>query len=270
MPETNAPSPVPRVDRSLFDKPAPDGPGAAVPVAVEAPTEVISAASASRTRHRRSLSPRDVLLRRVARTAVPIVLVAGTLVACTTSSGPPAPPTARVQRTSVTTAVSSSGSLTAVTEQNLGFLKGGQVKTVDVKVGQKVTAGEVLATVDDAPARHVLEQQQGQLASQQAALTRLVNATTVTGAQNTTNQAGEILGATEDQASATVDADDSAVDRAEKQLDFDKDARDDIEDQLDQAEKRVRGVRRHPLERVGRHLGPPVGDPRADRLRRRR
>jgi len=227
---------VPRVDRSLFDEPAPDGPVAA-DTAVEAPTEVISAASASRTRHRRSLSSRDVLLRRVARTAVPIVLVAGTLVACTTSSGPPAPPTARVQRTSVTTAVSSSGSLTAVTEQNLGFLKGGQIKTVDVKVGQKVTAGAVLATVDDAPARHVLEQQQGQLASQQAALTRLVNATTVTGAQNTTDQAGEILGATQDQASAQVDADQSAVDRAEKQLDFDKDARDDIQDQLDQAEK---------------------------------
>ena len=241
MPETNAPSPVPRVDRSLFDMPAPDDPGASVdPVAVdkavEAPTEVISAASAPRTRHRRSLSPRDVMLRRVARTAVPIVLVAGTLVACTTSSGPPAPPTARVQRTSVTTAVTSSGALTAVTEQNLGFLKGGQVKTVDVKVGQKVTAGEVLATVDDAPARHVLEQQQGQLASQQAALTRLVNATTVTGAQNTTNQAGAILDATQDQASATVDADQSAVDRAKKQLDFDEDARDDIEDQLDQAE----------------------------------
>jgi len=236
VPETNAPSPVPRVDRSLFDEPAPDGPVAAA-TAVEAPTEVISAVPASRTRHRQSLSPRAVLLRRVARTAVPIVLVAGTLVACTTSSGPPAPPTARVQRTSVTTAVSSSGSLTAVTEQNLGFLKGGQIKTVEVKVGQKVTAGAVLATVDDAPARHVLEQQQGQLASQQAALTRLVNATTVTGAQNTTDQAGEILGATQDQASTQVDADQSAVDRAEKQLDFDKDARDDIQDQLDQAEK---------------------------------
>ncbi len=236
MPETNAPSPMPRVDRSLFDKPAPDDLGAAVPVAVDAPTEAISAEPAPRTRHRRSLSPRDVLLRRVARTAVPIVLVAGTLVACTTSSGPPSPPTARVERTSVTTAVTSSGALSAVTEQNLGFLKGGQVKTLDVRVGQKVTAGEVLATVDDAPARHVLEQQQGQLASQQAALTRLVNATTVTGAQNTTNQAGEILDATQDQASATVDADQSAVDRAKKQLDFDEDARDDIEDQLDQAE----------------------------------
>ena len=232
MPEIKAPSSdVPQPGPSLFDGPV------AVDRVAEASTEVIAAVPAPRTRHRRVLSPRDVLLRRVARTAVPIVLVAGTLVACTTSSGPPAPPTARVQRTSVTTAVSSSGSLSAVTEQNLGFRGGGQLKTVDVKVGQKITAGEVIATVDDAALRHVLEQQQGQFASQQAALTRLVNATTVTGAQNTTDQAGQILGATEDQASATVDADDSAVDRAEEQLDFDKDARDDIQDQLDQAEK---------------------------------
>ena len=201
---------------------------------------------------------------------MPIVLVAGTLVACTTSSGPPAPPTARVERTSVTTAVSSSGSLTAVTEQNLGFLKGGQVKTVDVKVGQKVTAGEVLATVDDAPARHVLEQQQGQLASQQGALNRLVNATTVTGAQNTTNQAGEILDATQDQASTQVDADQSAVDRAEKQLDFDKDARDDIEDQLDQAEKACAASGGTPSSASVDTSGLLVGDPRAVRLQRRR
>ena len=206
----------------------------------EAPTDVLAAAPeddlASRTRHRRASSRRDVVLRRIARTAVPTVLVAGTLVACTTSSAPPTPPTARVERTSVTTAVTSSGSLTAVTEQNLGFLKGGQLKTVDVKVGQTVAKGDVLATVDDTALRHVLEQQQGQLASQQAALNRLVNATTVTGAENTTGQAGEILDATQDQASATVDADDVAVERAKKQLDFDEDARDDIEEQADDAQ----------------------------------
>ena len=205
-----------------------------------APTDVPSAVPeddpASRTRHRRTPSRREVVLRRIARTAVPTMLVAGTLVACTTSSAPPTPPTARVERTSVTTAVTSSGSLTAVTEQNLGFLKGGQLKTVDVKVGQRVAKGDVLATVDDTALRHVLEQQQGQLASQQAALNRLVNATTVTGAENTTGQAGEILDATQDQASATVDADDVAVERAKKQLDFDEDARDDIEEQADDAQ----------------------------------
>ena len=245
MPETNAPSSAAQgIDPSLFDKPpavVPAVDSAVGPVAVdttaESPTEVISAVPAPRTRHRKAVTPRTELTRRILRIAVPTTLVAATLVACTTSSGPPPPPTVRVERTSVTTAVSSSGSLTAVTSQNLGFLKGGQLKTVDVKVGQKVTAGQVLATVDDTQLRHVLEQQQGQLASQQAALNRIVNATTVTGAENTTNQAGEILDATQDQASATVDADNVAVDRAKKQLDFDEDASDDIDDQLDQAEK---------------------------------
>ena len=232
MPETNAPSSAAQgIDPSLFDKPA------AVDTTAESPTEVISAVPAPRTRHRKAVTARTEMTRRILRIAVPTTLVAATLVACTTSSGPPPPPTVRVERTSVTTAVSSSGSLTAVTSQNLGFLKGGQLKTVDVKVGQKVTAGQVLATVDDRQLRHVLEQQQGQLASQQAALNRIVNATTVTGAENTTNQAGEILDATQDQASATVDADDVAVERAKKQLDFDEDASDDIDDQLDQAEK---------------------------------
>lgn len=232
MPETNAPSSAAQgIDPSLFDKPV------AVDTTAESPTEVISAVPAPRTRHRKAVTARTEMTRRILRIAVPTTLVAATLVACTTSSGPPPPPTVRVERTSVTTAVSSSGSLTAVTSQNLGFLKGGQLKTVDVKVGQKVTAGQVLATVDDTQLRHVLEQQQGQLASQQAALNRIVNATTVTGAENTTNQAGEILDATQDQASATVDADDVAVERARKQLDFDEDASDDIDDQLDQAEK---------------------------------
>ena len=232
MPETNAPSSAAQgIDPSLFDKPV------AVDTTAESPTEVISAVPAPRTRHRKAVTARTEMTRRILRIAVPTTLVAATLVACTTSSGPPPPPTVRVERTSVTTSVSSSGSLTAVTQKNLGFLKGGQLKTVDVKVGQKVTAGQVLATVDDTQLRHTLEQQQGQLASQQAALNRIVNATTVTGAENTTNQAGEILDATQDQASATVDADDVAVDRAKKQLDFDEDASDDIDDQLDQAEK---------------------------------
>ena len=253
MPETPAPSsPAPGSD------PSPVDPLVAVDQADDAPTDVVvsgavdpgavvpgvvdpgvvdpGAAPAPRARHRRALSARGVAIRRVTRAVGPTALVAATLVACTTASGPPAPPTVRVERTSVSTAVSSSGSLTAVTEQNLGFLKGGQLKTVEVAVGQKVAEGDVLATVDDIALRRVLEQQQGQLASQQAALNRLVNATTVAGAENTTDQAGEIVDATEGQTDATVAADKAAVDRAKKQLDFDEDTRDDVEDQLDQAE----------------------------------
>jgi HlyD family secretion protein len=178
---------------------------------------------------------------RLGRTFAPIALVALTLAACSTASAPPAPPTARVERASVTTAVSSSGSLTAVTEQNLGFRNAGQVKTVEVQVGQKVTTGQVLATLDDTLFRQALSEQQGQLASQQANLTRLINATTVQGAQNSTNQANNILSATQDQREQTIQADRSAVDRAEKQLDVAKDARDDAQDALDDAKDACNG-----------------------------
>ena len=231
MPEPATPEPVvpeSAAPGSATDEPVTD---------VFAPAEV-----APMGRHRRAdggrtivIGARTVALLRLARTVTPLALVAGTLVACTTSSAPPAPPTARVERADVTTAVSSSGSLAAVTEQNLGFTKAGQIKSVEVKVGQKVTAGQVLATIDDAPSRRILEQQQGELDSQRAALARQVNATTVRGAQNSTNQAGDILSATRDQRSETLAADESAIDRAEKQLDFDKDARDDAEDQADDA-----------------------------------
>ena len=248
MPETPAPpspapSPLPRPRPTAVHPPAEEPTDVLAVVPAEDPTADAAvdpaadlAADAPRTRHRRAVTPRAAAARRLARAVAPTALVAVTLVACTTSSAPPTPPTARVERTSVTTAVSSSGSLTAVTEQNLGFLKGGQLTTVEAAVGQKVARGDVLATVDDAPARRALEQQQGQLASQQAALNRLVNATTEAGAENTTDQAGEILDATQDQSSATLDADDVAVERAEKQLDFDEDARDDIEEQADDAE----------------------------------
>jgi HlyD family secretion protein len=166
-----------------------------------------------------------------------LLAVAVALAACTSSSAPPQPQTARVERTTVFTAVSSSGALSASSEQNLGFLKGGRLTAVNVKVGDRVTAGQVLANLDDGPARRTLEQQQAQLDAQRAVLDRLVNSTTVTGAQNSVEQAQAILDATEDQVDATLDADESALDRAQRQLDFDEDARDDANDQLDADEK---------------------------------
>jgi HlyD family secretion protein len=166
-----------------------------------------------------------------------LLAVAVALAACTSSSAPPQPQTTRVERTTVFTAVSSSGALSASSEQNLGFLRGGRLTAVNVKVGDRVTAGQVLANLDDGPARRTLEQQQAQLDAQRAVLDRLVNSTTVTGAQNSVEQAQAILDATEDQVDATLDADESALDRAQRQLDLDEDARDDANDQLDADEK---------------------------------
>jgi HlyD family secretion protein len=170
-------------------------------------------------------SPR---LRRFTRVSGPGLLVLTcVLAACTSTSSAPPPQTARVERTTVSSAVTSSGALAASTEQNLGFIRSGQLTTVDVKVGDRVTAGQVLATQDDTTLRRTLEQQQAQLDQQRAVLAQVVNSTQVQGTENTVEQAQAILDATEDQVQATKDADDTNVERAEKQLDFDEDARDD-------------------------------------------
>ena len=225
-------------------------------------------------------------LRRFGRGSGPGLLAAAlALAACTSSSAPPQPQTARVERTTVVTAVSSSGALAASSEQNLGFRTGGRLTAVNVQVGDRVTAGQVLATLDDGQVRRTLEQQQAQLDAQRAVLDRLVNSTTVAGAENSVEQAQAILDATEDQVAATREADESALNRAEKQLDFDEDARDDAEDQLDADEAACEGVDGygqrddgdvHPPVLVGvddephGHGHARADDARRDRSRRRR
>ena len=169
-------------------------------------------------------SPRfSPTVQRSAAAAAVGALIAITLVACS-SDEPTAPQTARVTRAAVTTGVTSTGSLTAITEQNLGFAKGGKITSVAVKVGDRVTAGQVLATIDDFALRQLLAQQQAQLNSQQAVLNRIVNDTSVSGARDSLGQSQRILDATRDQADEVQEADKSAVDRAEKQLGVDKKA----------------------------------------------
>jgi HlyD family secretion protein len=181
-------------------------------------------------------SPRySPTVQRAAAASVVGALIAVGLVACS-SDEPATPQTARVTRAAVTTGVTSTGSLTAITEQNLGFAQGGKLTSVAVRVGDRVTAGQVLATIDDFELRQVLAQQQAQLNSQQAVLNRIVNGTQVSGARNSLGQAQEILDATEEQVDQVQQADRSAIDRAEKQLGVDKKA-------LDQAKKQRRLVR---------------------------
>ena len=149
---------------------------------------------------RRSRPPRfSPIVQRSAAAAAVGALIALTLVACS-SDEPTAPQTARVTRAAVTSGVTSTGSLTAINEQNLGFSKGGKVTSVAVKVGDRVTAGQVLATIDDFALRQLLAQQQAQLDSQQAVLNRIVNGTQVSGARDSLGQAREILNATEEAA----------------------------------------------------------------------
>jgi len=172
---------------------------------------------------------------RAARGVVAILLVASGVVACTTTTAPPRPNTVPVQRTSITSGVSATGSLTAITEQNVGFTAGGQLTAVNVKVGDRVTAGQVLATIDPFAAQQALDQARGQLRTQQANLDRLNNSPLVSGSQDTLDQAQKILQKTKAQADAQNDAAETAVDNARRALSQAK-------KQLDKAEDAARAA----------------------------
>jgi HlyD family secretion protein len=158
------------------------------------------------------------------------------LASCTTEeSGQPT--TATVERAAVTSGVSGTGSMTAASQQNMGFPNGGQLTNVFVKVGDRVEPGQVIATIDDFALRQALQQQQGQLDSQQAALGRLTNSPVVDGAQDTLSQSQEILDKTRKQADEALDAAEQEIDNAKRKLDIDEKALDKAEDKLDADER---------------------------------
>ena len=148
---------------------------------------------------------------------VSAVLALIVLAAC--SSGPPSVgSTAIVARATITDQVSSSGAVAASASENVGFAKGGKLTSLKVRVGDRVTAGQVVATVDTFAARQVLKQQKANLAAQEAALDRVIDNPSVSGAQATLSQSRVILTATRRQISAVGTADDSAIHRARAQL----------------------------------------------------
>ncbi len=163
------------------------------------------------------------------------------LVASCTSEEPPKPNTATVQRAAVTSGVSATGSISAASQQNMGFPNGGQLTNVFVKVGDRVEPGQVLATVDDFALRQALEQQQGQLRSQQAALNRLINSPVASGAKDSLSQAQEILDKTRKQAHEALDAAEQEIDNAERKLAIDKKALDRAKDKLEADERACDG-----------------------------
>src|SRR5882757_6946637 len=146
-----------------------------------------------------------------------LVVTVGTA-ACGESA--PAPPTSRVERGQVSTKVSASGALAAVTSQNLGFAKAAQLTEVDVKVGDTVRAGQVLAREDPFNFQQLVNQQAAQLQNQQAILDRLVHSPTVHGDHRTLDQAKKIPEVTKKNSDAIHEKDENSVDRARVALNF--------------------------------------------------
>src|SRR5882757_5105068 len=159
----------------------------------------------------------------IARVTRVTVITLGVSVAATTAAcggEAPAPPTSRVERGSVSTQVSASGALAAVTSQNLGFSKAAQLLELDVKVGDIVRPGQVLGRQDPFSFQQILNQYQAQLNNQRAILDRIVNGTIVHGDRRSLDQNKRILDATKENREAVLDRDRNAVDQAERSLDF--------------------------------------------------
>ena len=78
--------------------------------------------------------------------------------------------TATADRGTVTSVVSGTGSLLPVGRMNVSFKQAGILTEVDVKVGDKVTTGQVLARIDSSTQQAALASAQASLASAQANL----------------------------------------------------------------------------------------------------
>ncbi|HET6965823.1 MAG TPA: HlyD family efflux transporter periplasmic adaptor subunit [Acidimicrobiales bacterium] len=73
-----------------------------------------------------------------------------------TASAHSATRTATVQVGTVSQTVTASGNISPAQSQNVNFPTGGTVSTINVSVGQRVTAGQTLATLDPGPAQAAL------------------------------------------------------------------------------------------------------------------
>src|SRR5580700_12051261 len=99
--------------------------------------------------------------------------------------------TSAVQQGTVLATVSASGTLEAAQDLGLNFTTGGKVTAIDVKVGQRVTAGQLLAEVDPTSSKDSLDQAQAQLSAAEAQLTAAEQGETLQAKQVANDQAGQ-------------------------------------------------------------------------------
>ena len=140
---------------------------------------------------------------------------------------PPATPLAAIRTANVTVgtvraAVTGTGSLVPSTQQSLGFRSSGTLTEVDVKVGDHVTAGQVLAKIDPGPLQLSLQQAQASLAAAQANLSNTLSGTQLTQAADQLRQAQQSYSDTVAQVNQTNNLDQTAVNSDQSQLNVDQ------------------------------------------------
>jgi multidrug efflux pump subunit AcrA (membrane-fusion protein) len=80
-------------------------------------------------------------------------------------------------RSNLTSTISTNGTVQATQQVSLSFGSSGEIKAINVKVGDQVTAGQVLAKLDDTQLQSSLRSAQTNLASAQARLNATINPT---------------------------------------------------------------------------------------------
>jgi macrolide-specific efflux system membrane fusion protein len=135
---------------------------------------------------------------------------------------PPPTRTVTVEPGTVEATVTGTGTLVPTSQQNVDFLEPGQLTEVDVKVGDRVKAGQVLAKIDPAPYQAALQQAQGSLQQAQAQLDATLNGNAVQSAQHALAAAQQALTDTIDQVQANNQADVQAIAAAEARLPLDQ------------------------------------------------
>jgi HlyD family secretion protein len=166
---------------------------------------------------------------------VPLLVVLA-LVGC--GGGQASPTTVKVTRADVESLVDGTGSLRTISEKTLGFPTAGKLVDLKTVVGMPVKAGQVLARLDDFPARTELARAQARLTQEQAQLSDLSGNNKAKAARDDQHGADQVLGATKDQADDASKADDDAVDRAEREVSDAQDGMDRARNLQDAAEER--------------------------------
>jgi HlyD family secretion protein len=138
-----------------------------------------------------------------------------------TAGGTPAR-TFAVQRGMVQAAVTGTGTIVPASQQNVGFRVAGQLTEVDVKVGDHVTAGQVLAKVDPTTYQTALDQANATLQQAQATLSNTLNGNAVPAAQHSLASAQQLYNDTVNSVNLTNQQDANAVGADQQQLSSDQ------------------------------------------------
>jgi multidrug efflux pump subunit AcrA (membrane-fusion protein) len=164
-----------------------------------------------------------LVTRRNALVAAPLaLLVAGATVAVVRSDpGPELTLAAQVTEGSVNKMITSKGVVSAAKTANIGFKAANSVKTVDVKVGDKVKKGQKLGEQDNGGARFALLVASGTLSQQQAALDQILNDVNPAGLQKIADRAKDVADQAERNIEIRRNADIRAYNRLKELVRYD-------------------------------------------------